>query len=324
MTCIGEEAASVASCAALLDHDLIFPQYREAGALLWRGFSIADMANQLTGNHLDFGKGKQMPVHYGKKELNYVTVSSPLATQLPQASGAGYQYRITGQDRIAVTYFGEGAASEGDFHAAMNFAATLRSQTLFICRNNHYAISTPSDDQFVGDGIAARGIAYGMHTLRVDGNDSLAVYAAVKEARRLIIKEKKPALLEFISYRGGDHSTSDYSQRYRDEKEMKKWTSLLKNFTEPIGRLESYLLNKGWIQKDFQAKIRDSAKKQVRDELKRASNEKLPPIEELFTDVYDATHPDLVEQQAELEAHLRRHPDAYKLERHVGGEKFMS
>ena len=87
-----------------------------------------------------------MPIHYGSKEHNIATVSSPLCTQVPQASGAGYKYRLNGEDRIAVTYFGEGAASEGDFHGALNFAATLRCQTLFYCRNNMYAISTPIDD----------------------------------------------------------------------------------------------------------------------------------------------------------------------------------
>ena len=127
MTCTGEEASTVSSCAALNQADLIYPQYREAGALLWRGFTIEDMANQLCGNVHDFGGGKQMPVHYGKHSINYMTVSSPLCTQVPQASGAGYTYRIKGEDKVAVTYFGEGAASEGDFHAALNFAATLRS-----------------------------------------------------------------------------------------------------------------------------------------------------------------------------------------------------
>lgn len=187
-----------------------------------------------------------------------------------------------------------------------------------------YAISTPVDDQFIGDGIAARGIAYGMHTLRVDGNDALAIYAAVQEARRLIIKEKKPALLEFISYRVGDHSTSDFSQRYRDEKEMKKWNKLLSDFSNPIQRLETYLLGKGWVTKDHQQKIRDSAKKQVRDSLKRASEEKLPAISELFTDVYDAPHPDLIEQEAELAAHLKRHPEAYGLEKFQDGNNYRA
>jgi 2-oxoisovalerate dehydrogenase E1 component alpha subunit len=150
-----------------------------------------------------------MPIHYGSKEHNIVTVSSPLCTQVPQASGAGYQYRIKGQDRIAVTYFGDGSASEGDFHSALNFAATLRSQTLFYCRNNMYAISTPVDDQYAGDGIAVRGVAYGMPSIRVDGNDLFAIYAATKAAREIIIKEQRPVLIEAISYRIGDHSTSD-------------------------------------------------------------------------------------------------------------------
>jgi len=141
----------------------------------------------MVGNHLDLGEGKQMPVHYGSQEHNVCTVSSPLCTQLPQASGAGYKYRIKGEDRVAVTYFGEGAASEGDFHPALNFAATLKSQTLFFCRNNMYAISTPIDDQYAGDGIAVRGVGYGIPTIRVDGNDIFAVYAATKKAREMIV-----------------------------------------------------------------------------------------------------------------------------------------
>ena len=188
-----------------------------------------------------------MPVHYGSKDLNIVTVSSPLCTQVPQASGAGYQFRIRGDNRIAVTYFGEGAASEGDFHSALNFASTLRSQTLFFCRNNMYAISTPIDDQYAGDGIAVRGIAYGMPTIRVDGNDLFAIYNACEQARELIIKEKRPALIEAVTYRVGDHSTSDDATRYRNDEEMKKWEELLSNFSEPIKRLGKYMMRKGLI-----------------------------------------------------------------------------
>lgn len=168
-----------------------------------------------------------MPVHYGSRDLNICTVSSPLGTQIPNASGAGYNYRVSGDDRIAVTYFGEGAASEGDFHSALNFASTLRCQTLFICRNNGYAISTPIDDQYAGDGIAPRGLSYGMPTIRVDGNDVLAVSIATQKARQLIMKEKRPVLMETMSYRGGDHSSSDASANYRNEKEMQKWQKYL-------------------------------------------------------------------------------------------------
>ena len=188
-----------------------------------------------------------MPIHYGSRDMNIVTVSSPLCTQVPQASGAGYNFRVRGDDRIAVTYFGEGAASEGDFHPALNFAATLRCQTLFYCRNNMYAISTPIDDQYAGDGIVARGVAYGMPSIRVDGNDLFAIYHATKQAREIIIREKRPVLIEAISYRVGDHSTSDFSQRYRDEEEMKKWEDLLSKFSSPIDRLEKYLTRRGLL-----------------------------------------------------------------------------
>lgn len=228
-----------------------------------------------------------MPVHYGTKDMNIVTVSSPLCTQVPQATGAGYNFRIRGEDRVAVTYFGDGAASEGDFHSAMNFAATLRAQTMFFCRNNMYAISTPIDDQYAGDGIAARGIAYGMHTIRVDGNDLFAVYAATSKAREIIVKEKKPVLIEAISYRVGDHSTSDFSQRYRNDEEMKKWADLIKKFGNPIARFEGYLKKRGMLTDKHTENLRAEAKNAVRDALKEATSTLLPPIDSLFEDVYN-------------------------------------
>jgi len=279
MTQLGEEASGVGTAAALKDQDLIFPQYREAGVFLWRGFGVEQMAHQLTGNHKDFGQGKQMPIHYGSKEHNICTVSSPLCTQVPQASGSGYKYRINNEDRIAVTYFGEGAASEGDFHPALNFAATLRSQTLFYCRNNMYAISTPIDDQYAGDGIAVRGVAYGMPTIRVDGNDLFAIYCATEEARRLIIKDKMPVLIEAISYRQGNHSTSDQADRYRDEEAMKKWNDLIAQISSPIERLEKYMKNQGLYDEERTKKLRLDAKTAVRAALKAANGEKMPPID---------------------------------------------
>ena len=313
MTSLGEEASTVGSAAACQDHDLIFPQYREQGALIYRGYTVKEMANQLKGNHYDVGKGRQMPVHYGSKDLHYVTVSSPLATQIPQASGSGYTFRVTKQDRIALTYFGDGAASEGDFHSAMNFAATLKAQTLFFCRNNMFAISTPVDEQFAGDGIAARGLAYGMHTVRVDGNDLFAVYNAVSEARRMIIEEGKPALIEAISYRGGDHSTSDFADLYRNEEEMKKVNRLLKKLNDPIARLRNYLEDKKWINKDYIDKARERLIVEIRDALKSANAEPFPHIDELFNDVYEEIPAHIQEQKDELHAHLAKYGKHYNL-----------
>jgi len=133
-----------------------------------------------------------------------------------------------------------------------------------------YAISTPIDDQYAGDGIAVRGVAYGMPTIRVDGNDLFAIYAATEKARELILREKRPVLIEAISYRVGDHSTSDFSQRYRDEKEMEKWTDLLAKFGDPISRLESYLKIKGLFDETRMKELRHKAKISVRDSLKKA------------------------------------------------------
>lgn len=158
MTSYGEEASHLGSAAALEQRDLIYGQYRETGVLLWRGFSLDQCMNQCYGNKLDPGKGKQMPVHYGDAELNFVTISSPLTTQLPQAVGSAYSFKLSNptkssdQQRVVCVYFGEGAASEGDAHAAFNFAATLKCPVIFFCRNNGYAISTPTSEQYSGDG----------------------------------------------------------------------------------------------------------------------------------------------------------------------------
>lgn len=116
---------------------------------------------QCYSNSSDLGKGRQMPVHYGSKALHFQTVSSPLTTQVPQATGAAYALKVAGKPNVVCCFFGDGAASEGDFHAGLNFAATLEAPVLFFCRNNGYAISTPVEEQYRGDGIVARGIAYG-------------------------------------------------------------------------------------------------------------------------------------------------------------------
>jgi len=145
-----------------------------------------------------------------------------------------------------------------------------------------YAISTPIDDQYAGDGIAVRGVAYGMPTIRVDGNDLFAIYAATKQARELILREKRPVLIEAISYRVGDHSTSDFSQRYRDEEEMKKWEDLISKFSSPIDRLEKYLTRRGLINEERTKKLRKEALESVRSALKNATKELLPEVDQMF------------------------------------------
>ena len=235
-----------------------------------------------------------------------------IATQVPQASGAGYAFRTSNDDRVAATFFGEGAASEGDFHSAMNFAATLRSQTLFLCRNNKYAISTPTEDQYKSDGISPRAIGYGMQSMKVDGNDAIAVYEAVKFARKHIVEHKEPFFIEFMTYRLGDHSTSDNSNLYRAESEKEVWARQ----NNPILRLASYLSKQNL--KETTDKEDESFRKNVRQEvidmLRKCGEYKKPRVMDLFTDVYDKMTPNLIEQERELEEHLKTYADKYGLE----------
>jgi len=304
----GEEATHIGSASALTNDDVVFAQYREVGVLLWRGFSLQQAADQCFSNEMDLGKGRQMPVHYGSKELNYQTISSPLATQLPQAVGAAYALKLDKKKACTICYFGEGAASEGDFHAALNFAATVEAPVIFFCRNNGYAISTPVKDQFRGDGIISRAAGYGMKAIRVDGNDIFAVHMATLEAKRIAVEEGRPVLVEAMSYRRGHHSTSDDSTRYRSQEEIAHWTQNL----NPITRLRTYLEAQGWWDEAKDSALRDSERAMVMTALETAEQRPKPDVAELFEDVYKEKTPNLLRQQQELKAHMDLYPEYYK------------
>ncbi|XP_076638328.1 branched chain keto acid dehydrogenase E1 subunit alpha [Colletes latitarsis] len=308
MTNTGEEAIQIGSAAAITLEDIIYAQYREAGVLLWRGYSIVEFMNQCYGNYKDNSKGRQMPVHYGSKKLNFVTISSPLTTQLPQAVGTAYALKQSKKKACVACYFGEGAASEGDAHAAFNFAATLECPVIFICRNNGYAISTPSLEQFKGDGIAVRGPAYGISTIRVDGNDILAMYYATKAAREFCIKEGKPVLIEAMSYRIGHHSTSDDSTAYRSVNEIGRW-----NRYTPIIRFREYLESVGlWCNRQEQ-ESKESIKQSILLAFADAEKRLKPCWKELFTDVYCKMPNHIQKQSCSMEKHITEFQEHYPL-----------
>ena len=302
----GEEAASVASAAALSDDDMIMSQYREQGALAYRGYTTEQFMNQMFSNKDDPNKGRQMPIHYGDKPLNFMTISSPLGTQIPQASGYAYGQKMSGKDVVTICYFGEGAASEGDFHAGLNMAAVLNCPVIFFCRNNGYAISTPAEEQFAGDGIASRGLGYGIKTIRVDGNDVLAIYAATKEARRIAIEEKCPVLIEAMTYRLAAHSTSDDPTGYRSREEEDKWRA-----KDPIARMAKWLDGKGWFDEAENQKRVDKARQDVLAAMKSCEKTDVCAIEDIVEDVYDTAPWHLKEQLSELKAHIKKYPKMY-------------
>ncbi|KAI1662100.1 thiamine diphosphate-binding protein [Daldinia decipiens] len=322
MVSAGEEAISVGSASALDPRDVIFCQYREQGLFVQRGYTLKDFMNQLFANKHDLGKGRNMPVHYGSKELNIHTISSPLATQIPQAAGAAYALKMqhindpTVPPRVAIVYFGEGAASEGDFHAALNIAATRSCPVIFICRNNGYSISTPTLEQYRGDGIASRGIGYGIDTVRVDGNDLWAVREVIKKAREMALQDGgKPVLVEAMSYRVSHHSTSDDSFAYRARVEVEDW----KRRDNPIARLRKYMEAKGFWDESKEKEARESIRRDVLKAFSEAEREKKPPIRTMFEDVYEELTPDLKAQMEQLKLHLEKYPDEYDFAEYEDG-----
>ncbi|KAI3826822.1 hypothetical protein L1987_00878 [Smallanthus sonchifolius] len=306
-TTTGEEAINIASAAALNDNDFVFPQYREPGVLLWRGFSLQEFANQLFGNKYEYGKGRQMPVHYGSRKHNYITVASTVATQIPHAVGAAYSLKMEKQDSCVITYFGDGGTSTADFHAAMNFAAVMEVPVIFFCRNNGWAISTPVHEQFRSDGVVVKGKAYGVPSIRIDGNDALAIYNAVHEARKMAIKEQTPVLIEALTYRAGHHTTSDDSTRYRSIDEIEKW----RGDQNPIKRFRKWIESRGWWNAVAESEYRGSVRKQVAQAIQVAERIEKPPVADMFSDVYDAPPRNLNEQEVFVRKTVKKHRQDY-------------
>jgi len=313
MTSYGEEATIIGSAAALENDDEVLGQYREMGVLLWRGYGLDKVMGQCFGNIEDTsGKGRQMPVHFGSPEHHFHTISSPLATQIPQAAGVGFALKRDPARRnrsVAACYFGEGAASEGDFHAGMMLASTIPSPTMYIARNNGFAISTPSSEQYHGDGIASRGPGYGIDTIRVDGNDILAVINAVKEGRRRCLEQGRAVLIEAMSYRVGHHSTSDDSFAYRARSEVED----RKRIDNPIARFRYFMEARGWWNGEAEDELKARLKADVLKAFKRSENLQRWELGELFTDVYAGDEPwNITEQRQELANLLKKYGNVWE------------
>ena len=227
----------------------------------------------------------------------------------------------TAPPRVCAVYFGEGAASEGDFHAALNIAATRSCPVVFICRNNGYAISTPTLEQYRGDGIASRGLGYGIETIRVDGNDFWAVREATKRARELALEDGgKPVMIEAMTYRVSHHSTSDDSFAYRAKVEVEDW----KRRDNPIARLRKWMEATGCWDEHKEKEARESIRRDVLKAFSQAEKMKKPPVRAMFEDVYEEMTPDLKEQMAQLKAQIEKYPQEYDLSQFEGGKDSLN
>ncbi|HSL91882.1 MAG TPA: thiamine pyrophosphate-dependent dehydrogenase E1 component subunit alpha, partial [Candidatus Limnocylindrales bacterium] len=277
----GQEAAEIGSGFALREGDWVFPSYRDQGVALLHGYPLAELVGQLFGNSADVTKGRQMPNHWCDRAARVVSVSSPVATQLPQAVGVAYAAKLRGEKVAVIGYFGDGGSSTGEFHAAMNFAGVFRTPNVFFCSNNQYAISLPFEKQTASGSIAAKAAAYGFPGVRVDGNDVLAVVRATRDALEGARAGEGPTLIEALTYRIGAHSTSDDPTRYRSEEEVEAWRR-----KDPIRRFAAFLKRQGLLEDSAEK----AAMEETRDEVQRAvaACEAAPPVspESLVEDVY--------------------------------------
>jgi len=291
-TASGEEAAVVGSGAVLRADDWVFPALRQGAAALMLGMPLEIFIAQCIGNSLDVAKGRQMPVHYSYKPVNFVSWSSCISTQLPHAVGMAYAAKLKGDSVFAMAYMGDGGTSEGDFHVALNFAGVYKSPVVFFCQNNQWAISVPIDQQTASDSIAVKANAYGFEGVRIDGNDIFQVYEATKAAADKALAGDGPTLVEAVTYRMGSHSSSDDPTRYRPEGEMEMWQT-----KDPILRLRHYMEGK----KLWDESAEEAMMKELNDEVSEAIKiaEAAPPLtsDSLFTDVY-ANPPVQLQRQA--------------------------
>lgn len=290
----GHEAISLGSVVHLGKDDWHVPAYRELAGFLYRGWTLESILTYWMG----FEEGAQPPE--GVKDL---PIAVPIASQLLHAAGLGMANNLRGDKNVVITYFGDGASSEGDCHEALNFAAVYNAPVVFVCLNNQYAISVPLHKQMKNETIAQRAIAYGMRGIRVDGNDVLSVYESTREAVERARKGEGPTLIEALTYRYTPHTTADDPSRYRSEEECATWTA-----KEPLIRFQKYLKAKNVLNDADIAALEADIENRINTAITNAEEAcKHPPLSDplvMFDYLYADLPPHLQEQRDELAKHL--------------------
>jgi pyruvate dehydrogenase E1 component alpha subunit len=287
---LGQEAIHVGAVAALENDDWIFPSYREFGMAMCRGIDPAAMLTWFRG--LSAGP-------WDPRKYRFAPLAVPVATQVPHAVGFAMGARFKHANDVVLSTFGDGATSKGDWHEGMNFAGVFKAPVIFLCQNNHWAISVPLAKQTAGS-IAERAQGYGFPGIRIDGNDVLGVFAAVRAAAERARRGDGPYLIEAMTYRMGAHTTSDDPTRYRQEEELQAWST-----KDPISRYRSWLESQGVLDDAGVAAIDHEAEESARGIRSRLLAIKpAPPGEAIFGAVYEHPSDSFVEEREEFEASL--------------------
>jgi pyruvate dehydrogenase E1 component alpha subunit len=292
----GQEAGIIGGAQALTPDDFLVPGLRETSAALYRGLPLRTHLAQVFGNSNDLCHGRQLPCHSGSRASRHVVMSSCVSSQIPHASGLAWAAKISKDPVVALCYLGDGGTSEEDFHTGLNFAGVFKLPVVFVCQNNQWAISTPLALQTVSQTIAVKGLAYGVPSVRVDGNDVLAMYATVKQAVDRARGGGGPTFIEALTYRIGPHSSSDDPTRYRDEAEPIAWRQ-----KDPLVRFGHWLATSGTLAEADQGTLHEEVDREIREAI--SLEEKAPPplLATLVQDVTAEPSWIVEEQLAELE-----------------------
>lgn len=290
----GQEACQLGSEYALKKTDWVVPAFREQAVMWAHGVPMDQIFLYWKGNEW----GGKFP-----EGVHVMPPSIPVGSQMLHAVGISWAAKMRGEDQVALTFFGDGATSEGDFHEAMNFAGVFKTPTIFMCQNNQYAISVPRHMQTASKTLAQKAIAYGTPGVLVDGNDLFAMYAVTKEAVERARKGEGPTLIEAHLYRYDDHTTSDDASKYRDDSEVKEWEP-----RDAVVRLQKYLAKKGIWNEKYEEELHERLAPQVEEMVKKIEAVPDPSVDDIFGYTYAEMTQEQAEQKAYLEDILTKQP----------------
>jgi len=282
----GQEAIQAGVALAMGENDWLIPAFREHGIMVLRGVPLHLVFAYWAGDE----RGSSYP-----EDVRCFPVAVPVGSQWQHGTGVGLSLKLRGEDAVAVTFGGDGSTSEGDFHEAVNCAGVFGAKTVFVIQNNQWAISVPLHRQTAAETLAQKAHAYGIPGIQVDGNDVFAVYAAATEAIERTRRGDGPSLIEAVTYRLGDHTTADDASRYRTEEELEEWEG-----RDPILRLRRYLVEQGLWDDDQEAVLLEEATSWVDGQIKALEGMEPQAPEEIFTSMYAAMPPHVVEQMQSL------------------------
>jgi pyruvate dehydrogenase E1 component alpha subunit len=289
---LGHEACQVGTAFPVRPDDIVFPYFRDLGLYLTLGYPLRDFYLYWMGNEA----GLRTP-----EGMNLFSLAIPVASQIPHGVGAALAVKLQKKKVGVVTTFGDGATSEGDFHEALNFAGVFRTPSVFVCYNNQWAISTPLKKQTAAPTLAQKAVAYGFPGIVVDGNDVLAVYAAVNEGLVRARDGQGPSLIEAVTYRMSFHTTSDDATRYRSASELKEWEA-----KDPIRRLQAYLKGRSLWTDEVEKAVQDRATAAIEKAVEEAESVPPPPPEDVFRFMFKDMPPQLRDELAGVEGEGRR------------------